>query len=127
MADLQVTSVKRAPGRPARVSLLAGQGWRWTAREVTGAIAHQVHTFYVLVDGLRHEVGIVQDGEGRHLRTFRDGQWNDYLARLPACPRPLRARRQVSPDEEMLRAAFSRIQQDVARLEEAPAPARGRG
>jgi hypothetical protein len=109
MADLQVTSVRKGP---ARLGVLAGPGWRWTARQVTTSIAHGFHSFYLLVDGLRHEVGIFEDSRGTHLRSFRDGRWNDALVRLPDCPRV--ADRRTMNDEDLLREAFSRIRQDVA-------------
>ena len=49
------------------------------------SIEAKTNTFYTLVGGKRADVGVVNGANGKYVRTYADGVWNDNLLALPEC------------------------------------------
>jgi hypothetical protein len=87
MADFQVTCINKQPRSDQHegITHLGGGTWRWTRQEVIASIEDKIHTFYTLVTGKRSDVGVVNGRNGKYVRTYADGAWNDNLLALPEC------------------------------------------
>lgn len=87
MADVQVTCINKQPRNDTHkgITHLGGATWRWTRAEVIASIEAGTNTFYTRVNGSRAEVYVVDDPDGKYVRTYADGQWNNNLLSLPEC------------------------------------------
>jgi hypothetical protein len=91
MADAQVTCITK-PNRNSsyegitHVGGTAGGGWKWPVSQVIASIEENTNTFFTFVKGNRAEIGVVDGPNGKYLRTYADGDWNDNLLALPECP-----------------------------------------
>lgn len=87
MADVQVTCINKQPRENTYegITHLGGAGWRWTKNEVVNSIEAGTNTFYTLVSGNRGNIGVVNGPNGKYLRTYADGRYNDNLLSLPEC------------------------------------------
>ena len=87
MADIHVKCINKQPRYNPHegITHLGGLGWRWTRDEVVRSIEAKTNTFYTLVAGNRGNIGVVDGPNGKYLRTYADGQWNDNLLSLPEC------------------------------------------
>lgn len=63
-----------------------GGGWKWTRAKVIESIEAKDNTFYTEVQGNRGDIGVVNGANGKYLRTYADGKWNDNLLSLKECP-----------------------------------------
>jgi len=52
---------------------------------VIDSIEGKTNTFYTNVNGSRGNIGVVDGANGKYLRTYADGKWNDNLLSLPEC------------------------------------------
>ncbi len=88
MADVQVTCITRQPADNPHegVTHLGNANAKWTRQQFIRWIDDGEHTFYMLVNGGRREIGIVNGPDGKYLRTHTGGDWNDHLLSLPECP-----------------------------------------
>ncbi|MCV0414123.1 MAG: DUF3892 domain-containing protein [Brevundimonas sp.] len=91
MADVQVSCIKKQPRNDPYEGIThlggtGGGGWKWTRQEVISSIEAKTNTFYTLVNGNRGDIGVVNGQNGKYLRTYADGKWNDNLLSLPECP-----------------------------------------
>jgi len=88
MADVQVTCINKLPRQNPfeGITHLGGSTWKWTRQQVIDSIEAKTNTFYTLVAGNRGDIGVVNGPNGKYLRTYRDGKWNDNLLSLPECP-----------------------------------------
>ena len=87
MSDIRITCINK-PDRysPHEAITHVGNGTnKWTRQQVVAWIDNREHTFYTLVDGNRGDIGTVQGANGKYLRTYADGKWNDNLLSLPEC------------------------------------------
>jgi hypothetical protein len=87
MADVQVTCINKQPRDSAHegITHLGGSGWHWTRKQVIDSIEAKTNTFYTKVSGNRGDIGVVNGPNGKYLRTYADGKWNDNLLSLPEC------------------------------------------
>jgi hypothetical protein len=87
MADVQVTCINKLPRDNTHegITHLGGSGWRWTRQQVIDSIEAKTNTFYTYVAGNRGDIGVVNGPNGKYLRTYADGKWNDNLLSLPEC------------------------------------------
>ena len=87
MADVQVTCINKQPRDITHegITHLGGSGWRWTRQQVIDSIEAKTNTFYTYVAGNRGNIGVVNGPNGKYLRTYADGKWNDNLLSLPEC------------------------------------------
>lgn len=87
MADVQVTCINKQlrDSTHEGITHLGGSGWRWTRKQVIDSIEAKTNTFYTSVGGNRATVGVVDGQNGKYLRTYADGKWNDNLLALPEC------------------------------------------
>jgi hypothetical protein len=87
MADVQVTCINKQPRDNTHegITHLGGSGWRWTRQQVIDSIEAKTNTFYTYVSGNRGNIGVVNGPNGKYLRTYADGKWNDNLLSLPEC------------------------------------------
>lgn len=87
MADVRVTCINKQPRNNAHegITHLGGATWHWTRQDVINSIEAKTNTFFTLVGGNRAEVGVVNGANGKYLRTYADGKWNDNLLALPEC------------------------------------------
>ena len=87
MADVQVTCINKQPrdNTDEGITHLGGSGWRWTRKQVIDSIEAKTNTFYTKVAGNRGNIGVVNGPNGKYLRTYADGKWNDNLLSLPEC------------------------------------------
>lgn len=87
MADVQVTCINKLPRDNTHegITHLGGSGWRWTRQQVIDSIEAKTNTFYTFVAGNRGNIGVVNGPNGKYLRTYADGKWNDNLLSLPEC------------------------------------------
>ncbi len=87
MADVQVTCINKLPreNRYEGITHLGGAQWRWTREQVIASIDAKSNTFFTLVQGNRSNIGVVNGPNGKYLRTYADGEWNDNLLSLPEC------------------------------------------
>ncbi|MGN6604525.1 MAG: DUF3892 domain-containing protein [Ginsengibacter sp.] len=87
MADAQVTCINKINRNSSHegITHLGGNGWKWTRSEVINSIESGTNTFYTMVYGRRANVGVVNGPNGKYVRTYADGQWNDNLLALDEC------------------------------------------
>ncbi|MES1201053.1 MAG: DUF3892 domain-containing protein [Pseudomonadota bacterium] len=91
MADVLVDCINKQPRNNTHegITHLGGPGdgtrWKWPRKDVIESIETQTNTFYTKVDGKRAEVGIVEGPNGKYVRTYADGKWNDNLLALNEC------------------------------------------
>jgi len=88
MADLQVTCVTTATIHNRThegITHLGGSGWYRTRADVIALIEAKTNTYYTMVGGRRANVGVVNGTNGKYVRTYADGVWNDNLLALPQC------------------------------------------
>ncbi|QDC36034.1 DUF3892 domain-containing protein [Sphingobium fuliginis] len=87
MADVQVTCINKQSRNNTHegITHLGGSGWRWTRSQVIQSIEARTNTFFTWVGGNRAEVGVVNGPNGKYVRTYADGKWNDNLLALPEC------------------------------------------
>ncbi|WP_020694989.1 DUF3892 domain-containing protein [Reyranella massiliensis] len=88
MADSIVTCINKVPrtNRYEGITHLGVPGrWKWTREQVILSIESKTNTFYTLVHGKRADIGVVNGPNGKYLRTYADGVWNDNLLALPEC------------------------------------------
>ena len=88
MPDVQVTCINKQPRQDPHegITHLGGTTWRWTRQEVITSIEAKTNTFYTLVNGNRGDIGVVNGPNGKYVRTYADGKWNDNLLSLSECP-----------------------------------------
>ncbi|RFB95754.1 hypothetical protein B5K11_10180 [Rhizobium leguminosarum bv. trifolii] len=60
-------------------------GWRWPREDVIASIEAKINTFYTMVNGNRGDIGVINGPNGKYVRTYADGKWNDNLLALPEC------------------------------------------
>lgn len=87
MADVQITCINKQPRDNTHegITHLGGSGWRWTRQQVIDSIEAKTNTFFTYVSGNRGNIGVVNGPNGKYLRTYADGKWNDNLLSLPEC------------------------------------------
>lgn len=87
MADARVTCINRQPRKSPHegITHLGGHGWKRTKAEVIAAIEGRRDTFYLQVAGERAEISVLNGPNGKYLRAYARGQWNDSLLTLPTC------------------------------------------
>lgn len=87
MADVQVRCINKRDrnSRHEGITHLGGESWKWTRDQVIQSIEAKTNTFYTRVGGNRSDVGVVNGQNGKYLRTYADGQWNDNLLALMEC------------------------------------------
>ena len=87
MADVRVTCINKQPRNNTHegITHLGGATWHWPRQDVINSIEAKTNTFFTLVGGNRAEVGVVNGANGKYLRTYADGKWNDNLLALPEC------------------------------------------
>lgn len=90
MADVKVSCINKQPRDSTHEGIThlggtAGEGWKWTRKQVIDSIEAKSNTFYTHVDGNRGDIGVVNGANGKYLRTYADGKWNDNLLSLPEC------------------------------------------
>jgi hypothetical protein len=87
MADCQVNCINKVPRNNTHegITHLGGAGWKWSRQDVIASIEAKTNTFYTKVGGKRADIGVVNGANGKYLRTYADGQWNDNLLALPEC------------------------------------------
>lgn len=88
MADVQVTCINKIPRSDPYegITHLGNSTGKWTRQAVIDWIERKENTFYTLVQGNRGNIGVVNGPNGKYLRTYADGKWNDNLLSLPECP-----------------------------------------
>ncbi|MGX1786141.1 DUF3892 domain-containing protein [Bosea sp. NPDC055332] len=88
MADVQVTCINKIPRNDPHegITHLGNSTGKWTRQAVIDWIERKENTFYTLVQGNRGNIGVVNGPNGKYLRTYADGKWNDNLLSLPECP-----------------------------------------
>lgn len=92
MADIRIANVRK-PNRYSdnehitHVGNIRTANWVETREAVIKYIEDKVHTFHILENGKRSEVGVVYPNDNRSpfLRSHADGYWNDNLLSLPEC------------------------------------------
>ncbi|MBB5224508.1 hypothetical protein HNP73_004479 [Amaricoccus macauensis] len=87
MADVQVLCINKQPRNDPHegITHLGGSGWKWTRAEVVRSIEDKSNTFFTRVNGKRANVGVVNGPNGKYVRTYADGVWNDNLLALWEC------------------------------------------
>jgi hypothetical protein len=87
MTEVQVTCINKNPRDNSHqgITHLGGIGWKWTRSAVIVSIESRIHSFYTLVNGKRANIGVVDGPNGKYLRTYADGLWNDNLLALREC------------------------------------------
>ncbi len=90
MADVQVSCINKQPRNDPYEGIThlggtAGGGWKLTRQQVIESIEAKTNTFYTLVSGNRGNIGVVNGPNGKYVRTYADGKWNDNLLSLPEC------------------------------------------
>jgi hypothetical protein len=88
MPDVQVTCINKQPRNDPYegITHLGGSTWKWTRQQVIDSIEAHSNTFFTLVNSKRANVGVVDGPNGKYLRTYADGVWNDNLLALPEFP-----------------------------------------
>ena len=87
MARLQVTCVTKTANTHEHITHLGG-GSAWAKKPrstVIYDIEHNINSYYTSVNGNTAEVGVVDGANGKYVRTYADGKYNDNLLALPAC------------------------------------------
>lgn len=89
MADVQVTCINKQPRDDPYegITHLGGATWHWTRQQVIDSIEAKTNTFYTLVGNNRGDIDVGNGANGKYLRTYADGKWNDNLLALPECSR----------------------------------------
>ncbi|MEH6675862.1 DUF3892 domain-containing protein [Phenylobacterium sp.] len=87
MADARVTCITRQPRKSPHegITHLGGHGWKRTKVEVIAAIEGGRDTFHIQTGVTRAEIGVLNGPNGKYLRAYEHGQWNDSLLTLPTC------------------------------------------
>lgn len=87
MTDTQVTCINKQNRDSSHegITHLGGATWKWTRADVIASIEAKTNTFYTLVNGNRGDIGVVEGQNGKYLRTYADGKWNDNLLSLQEC------------------------------------------
>lgn len=87
MADAQIRCINKQPRNNTHegITHLGGDGWKWTRKQVIDSIEEGTNTFYTFVAGKRANVGVVNGSNGKYVRTYADGTWNDNLLALMEC------------------------------------------
>jgi Protein of unknown function (DUF3892) len=87
MADAQVSCINKQPRNDPHegITHLGCSGWKWTRAEVVRSIEDKSNTFFTRVNGKRANVGVVNRPNGKYVRTYADGVWNDNLLALWEC------------------------------------------
>ncbi len=91
MADVLVTCINKKDRNSSHEGIThlgnpnAGGGWKWTRADVIASIEAKTNTFYTYVNGNRGNIGVVNGPNGKYVRTYADGKWNDNLLSLPEC------------------------------------------
>lgn len=87
MSDVQVTCINKQPRDDTHegITHLGGSGWKWTRTNVIASIEAKTNTFFTKVGGKRADVGVVVGPNGKYVRTYADGVWNDNLLALQEC------------------------------------------
>jgi hypothetical protein len=88
MADVQITCINKQPRQNPHegITHLGNSTGKWTRQQVIDWIEGNTNTFYTRVGGNRANVGVVNGPNGKYVRTYADGKWNDNLLALPECP-----------------------------------------
>ena len=88
MADAIVTCINKQPrDNPHEgITHLGASNWKWTREQVISSIETGTNTFYTSVNGKRADIGVVNGPNGKYVRTYADGFYNDNLLALPECP-----------------------------------------
>lgn len=87
MADVQVRCINKQPRMNPHegITHLGGNGWRWTREQVIASIEAKTNTFHTSGLHGRAEIGVVDGPNGKYLRTYANGHWNDNLLSLMEC------------------------------------------
>ncbi len=87
MPDVQVRCINKQPRNDPHegITHLGGDQWKWTRQQVITSIEAKTNTFFTYVGGKRADVGVVNGQNGKYVRTYADGKWNDNLLALPEC------------------------------------------
>ena len=87
MADVQVTYAVRQPRKNPHegITHLGGHGWKKTKAEMIAAIEGRRDTFHLMAGGERAEIGVLNGPNGKYLRAYAQGRWNDARLKLPMC------------------------------------------
>lgn len=87
MADVRVTCINKRDRNSSYegITHLGGSEWKWTRADVIASIEAKTNTFYTYVNGNRGNIGVVDGPNGKYVRTYADGKWNDNLLSLPEC------------------------------------------
>lgn len=87
MSNLQVTCINKQPRDNTHegITHLGGTGWKWTRAQVIQAIESKQHSYFTQAGTKVAYVGVVEGANGKYLRTYADGVWNDNLLALPEC------------------------------------------
>ena len=88
MADCRITRITKRNRMSAHEHIThVGNPptWFWPREAVIASINAKTNTFYVLENGSRADVGVVNPTDGRapFLQTYADRKWNDNLLALP--------------------------------------------
>lgn len=87
MPDVQVHCINKKDRNSSHegITHLGGYNWKWTRSEVIASIENKTNTFFTMVNGKRANVGVVDGSNGKYVRTYADGVWNDNLLALMEC------------------------------------------
>ena len=87
MADVQVNCINKTNRNSSHegITHLGGRDWKWPRADVIASIEAKTNTFFTLVQGVRADVGVVNGPNGKYVRTYADGKWNDNLLALLEC------------------------------------------
>ncbi|MQB43670.1 DUF3892 domain-containing protein [Rhizobium sp. ICMP 5592] len=87
MADVRVTCINKTPRNNTNegITHLGNSTGKWTRQQVIDWIENKTDTFFTLANGKRADIGVVKGPNGKYLRTYADGVWNDNLLALPEC------------------------------------------
>ena len=90
MTDVEVKCINKLPRNNTHEGIThlgnAAAGWKWTRAQVIASIEDKSNTFFTSVQGNRGDIGEVNGPNGKYVRTYRDGKWDDNLLSLPECP-----------------------------------------
>lgn len=87
MTDVIITCINKQnrSSQHEGITHLGNSTGKWTRQQVISWIENKEHTFYTLVNGNRGDIGVVNGQNGKYLRTYADGKWNDNLLSLSEC------------------------------------------
>jgi len=87
MADVQVTCINKQPRNNTHegITHLGGATWKWTRQQVITSIDSKSNTFFTKVNGVRADIRVIDGANGKYVRTYADGKWNDNLLALAEC------------------------------------------